>query len=226
MSFEFDHAFICCAPGAPEAELLSAVGLTEGSRNTHAGQGTENRRFFFENGFLELLWVSDAKEAQDPLTRRTRLWERWSQRGAGACPFGMAFRSTGSGAEEPPFPSWRYCPAYLPAGFSIWFADGARLNEPELIGLARPASSSRPSLQPTGHAIPLRRIVSVVVGLPAGTEVSTTLQTAASAGLFSLRQDTTHVLELEFETEREILHDFRPSLPLAIKGALGAGGVR
>jgi Glyoxalase-like domain len=76
--YEIDHVFVCAAFGAPEAEQLIAFGLTEGSRNRHPGQGTANRRFFFRNAMLELLWVESAEEAQGDNVRRLGLWERWS----------------------------------------------------------------------------------------------------------------------------------------------------
>ncbi len=44
---ELDHLFLCCSEGAPEAATLVRRGPTEGSSNTHPGQGTANRRFFF-----------------------------------------------------------------------------------------------------------------------------------------------------------------------------------
>src|SRR5690348_10839908 len=166
MSLELDHVFICCTAGGAEADGLLRLGLLEGSSNTHPGQGTENRRFFFDNAFIELLWVSNPSDAQSPLTRRTRLFERWSQRAAGACPFGIGFRPAGTMVEKPPFPSWQYAPAYLPSGFSIQFAEGTSLQEPELFYLPWPRRSDTKSSQPTAHAVPLRVISSVVVGVP------------------------------------------------------------
>src|SRR5260221_1639892 len=77
---ELDHIFICTSVGAPEAARLAALGLTEGGGNSHTGQGTANRRFFFHNAYLELLWVHDAAEAKSEPSRRTRLWDRWSGR--------------------------------------------------------------------------------------------------------------------------------------------------
>ncbi len=56
---ELDHVFVCTARDAPEAERLRALGLVEGTSNVHHGQGTANRRFFFANAMLELLWVHD-----------------------------------------------------------------------------------------------------------------------------------------------------------------------
>ena len=89
---ELDHVFICASIGAPEADRLVEFGLTEGTRNAHPGQGTANRRFFFHNAMLELLWVHDAAEAQSELVRPTRLWERWAGRSGGACPLALCFR--------------------------------------------------------------------------------------------------------------------------------------
>jgi hypothetical protein len=63
MSVELDHIFICTEVGVPEADQLVTFGLTEGSSNLHLGQGTANRRFFFYNAMLELLWVRRARGA-------------------------------------------------------------------------------------------------------------------------------------------------------------------
>ncbi len=101
--FELDHLFICTSVGAPEADRLIEFGLTEGSPNVHPGQGTANRRFFFQNAMLELLWVRDSAEAESETTRPTRLWERWTGRNNGACPFGFCFRPATSQPGELPF---------------------------------------------------------------------------------------------------------------------------
>ncbi len=113
MRIELDHLFVCTAPGAPEAEKLVQFRLHEGPPSQHAGQGTANRRFAFANAMIELLWVSDAREAQSQSTRRTLLWERWSGREDNASPFGICLRPVDSQDTGPPFPAWEYRPAYL-----------------------------------------------------------------------------------------------------------------
>jgi hypothetical protein len=118
MQFELDHLFVCTAPGAPEAEELVRFGLHEGPANQHPGQGAANRRFAFANAMIELLWVSDATEAQRESARPTLLWERWSRRESGTSPFGICVRPAGSEHPddshdgEAPFPAWEYRPAY------------------------------------------------------------------------------------------------------------------
>lgn len=120
MAFELDHLFICTAVNAPAAAQLTQFGLVEGRSNVHAGQGTANRCFFFHNLMLELLWVHNAAEAQSENTRPTYLWERWSGRAQGTCPFGVCLRPVeGQAPEILPFPTWNYQPTYFPAGVAI-----------------------------------------------------------------------------------------------------------
>jgi hypothetical protein len=71
MALELDHLFIWTDIGAYEAERLVSFGLVEGTPNMHPGQGTTNRRFFFHNAMLELLWVHDPAEARSELIRPT-----------------------------------------------------------------------------------------------------------------------------------------------------------
>src|SRR5262245_35966152 len=123
MALQLHHAFVCASVGAPEARHLLEAGLVEGSRNTHPGQGTANRRFFFERGFLELIWVHDEREARSELAGPTRLWDRWVGRGGAANPFGLCFSSSDGVAAGLPFATWAYRPDYLPDGRSFLLAD-------------------------------------------------------------------------------------------------------
>jgi len=79
MMVELDHVFVCVAPEAPEADTLAAFGLVEGAPNTHPGQGTANRRFYFRNAMLELVWVEHEDETRSPIVAPTNLWERWTR---------------------------------------------------------------------------------------------------------------------------------------------------
>jgi hypothetical protein len=85
---------------------LATFGLTEGTPNTHPGQGTACRRFFFVNSYLELLWVSDIAEAQSEPIQKAHLWERWKSRTSGACPIGLGFRPKGQDDDRAPFCIW------------------------------------------------------------------------------------------------------------------------
>src|SRR3981189_2816584 len=108
MPVELDHLFICPSTGAPEADHLVQFGLTEGTPNTHPGQGTACRRFFFRNAYIELLWVHDPAEAQSEPIRPTHLWKRWAGRAGVACPFGFGFRPRAQQEGGFPCTTWEY----------------------------------------------------------------------------------------------------------------------
>lgn len=140
MTLQLHHVFVCTSLGGPEANALLNAGLIEGSSNIHPGQGTANRRFFFERGFLELLFVLDKLEARSDWTAPTQLWQRWSERGTTANPFGICLSSPRGIDAALPFASWEYRAPYLAEGRHILFADDLPLSEPEIFVLSWPQS--------------------------------------------------------------------------------------
>jgi hypothetical protein len=214
MPIALDHVFICCEEGGPEAQSLLDIGLIEGTGNVHPGQGTANRRFFFHGGFIELLWVHNAAEAQSPLTAPTRLWPRWSGRTKGACPFGIAFSPTGTEVPNPPFAAWAYRPTYLHSSKEIFFADGTTLSEPELFYLAWSNPQASSISQKRDHPNGIVRLNAASVGLPMGTSLSAASSAVQAAGLLSFHVADKYELRLSFEGRETASFDLRPSLPL------------
>jgi len=215
MSVRVDHVFICCAVGAPEADALLGLGLREGSGNTHPGQGTACRRFFFEDAYLELLWVSDASEAQSEAARATRLYERWSERGRTACPFGIVLAPSGVDVTAPPFPSWPYRPSYMPAGLAIDIARDTPLREPEFFYLGFQRDRARLGQEPIAHALPLGSLTNVTVARPAGASAAS--EAARILGLVAFRDTDEYLLELGFDSADRGSADLRPPLPLVLR---------
>jgi hypothetical protein len=217
MALHLHHIFVCTSPGAPEAEALLDAGLVEGSPNTHPGQGTANRRFFFESGFLELLWVHDEREAQSTLTAPTRLWERWTDRGRTANPFGICFSSSHGIDSILPFASWTYRSPYLSEERYILFADKLPLSEPEVFALSWPQVQSSPKTEPMSHPLGLRELRSVSVGLPGPTSISDALRGIRDAGLVKIHRSIAPELVIEFTSRREVWHTV-PALGLSMVG--------
>lgn len=187
--YEIDHVLIFTSTGAPEAERLIAFGLSEGSPNRHPGQGTANRRFFFDNAMLELLWVESPKEAQSDSIRRLGLWERWSRREAGACPFGICYRPASEAGIAPPFESWHYQPPYAPITIAVAVTSD-NFDEPLLFYLGHVGRQARD--EPHAHAAGIRNLSSAVIA--------------------------SSLMELTFDDGMQGLRtDFRPNLPLVIQ---------
>ena len=217
MASEPDHVFICVSVGGEEASALVAFGLTEGPPNVHPGQGTACRRFFFANGYVELLWVSNPAEAQSEPIQPTHLWERWTRRASGACPLGLGFRSKTQHGDSLPFSSWEYRPPYLPAPLCLHVGTNASvLTEPMLfylpLGLR---SAKRPA---PAHRAGLREVTRVVVVSPHADRLSPEMSAVTGIGLAQLHEGPNYHVELGFDGESQSQQaDFRPLLPLVFR---------
>ncbi len=218
-TFELDHLFICCEAGAPEAELLRDFGLTEGPANVHPGQGTANRRFFFHNAMLELLWVDDRAAAQNMRTRPTYLWERWQGRRGDASPFGICLRPQDAATATLPFPAWTYEPIYLPAPHVVHMgANSAVIPEPLLFYLAfgqRPDTGA--VSYPMTHALGFQAITAVRIQGLLQARLSPALQATVHSGVMTWSAGAQHHMEIGFDGEtRSKVIDLRPALPLSL----------
>ena len=218
MAIEFDHLFICTDADAPVADRLVALGLTEGSSNVHPGQGTANRRFFFDNATVEFLWVHDPEEAQSEPIQRTQLWERWRDR-TDVCPFGLCVRSTE--AEPIAFDHWPYRPPYLPDTLSIAVGTNSdRLTEPMLFQTPfgrRPDQFPTEKRQPLKHSLGVRNITRVEVVGPMG-DLSPELQAIRNIPHVHFKVGSEYYVTLGFDQEQKgQCIDLRPDLPLIMK---------
>jgi hypothetical protein len=221
IAFELDHLFVFTNVGAPEADRLVSLGLTEGSRNVHPGQGTANRRFFFRNAMLELLWVSDEQEAQSEPIARTRLWERSQWRRTGASPFGICLRSSDGETAALPFETWSHRPPYLPTGIEIAVAASTSPGEPMLFAISfggQPDAAPPDRREPIEHPLGVREITDVRVTLTGDGPFTPSLHAAQQLGIASFVRDRDHLMEVTFDNaSRGEAADLRPRLPLTLR---------
>lgn len=91
---ELDHIFIFTPKPGNEADCLVESGLVEGPGNKHPGQGTANRRFFFKNCYLEILWVENEEELMSEQVAPSMLWQRSGTNIKKASPFGLCLSNT------------------------------------------------------------------------------------------------------------------------------------
>lgn len=212
MALELDHIFILTDKAPHCAERLSALGLVEGTSNSHSGQGTSNHRFFCENSMLELLYISDAEEARNGPGQKLRLTERSGS--DVASPFGLVFKQ-GGGSQKEPFPGWRYHPDYFGGIRYFHIGESAdRLVEPLCIYLP---FDFHPTENEPPQAERFARITKLIISVPV-KRPSAVLEAAAECELISIRLNEPHQMEVEFNEAGEGQEqDFRPSMPLIVR---------
>lgn len=215
---ELDHVFVFAAPAAADAAAaeLAAWGLVEGTPNVHPGQGTANRRFFFANAFLELLFVRDAAEVQSPPIAATHLGDRARWRETGYSPYGVCVRTAGAPL---PFPTWPYRPPYLPAGMHIDVAADTAPHEPFVFAIpfgGRPDAAPPDRRQPLAHPSGATMITALRMTLPGAA--SPALLALQHAGVVMLAHGDAPALALELDHARAgRMLDLHPGLPLVLR---------
>lgn len=215
-----DHIFLTVTPGAEEeAESLISLGLREGSSNRHPGQGTADRRFLFDNAFLELLYLVDRAEARSEITEPTGLYDRLASSAEGVSPVGICFRPSHHTESTAPFAAWHYRPRYLPSSLSVEIAQ-APLEEPMwfYLGFARrPDLRAGENHEPRDHPLGVRRISRVRVTIPGGRPLSGAALAAAACPEMDVVRGDHHILELQLDEGRQgAVRDYRPLMPLVL----------
>jgi hypothetical protein len=219
MGYEVDHLFVLTDVGAPVAEALVRLGITEGRPNRHAGQGTANRRFFFDNAMLELAWVESEVEARSLPARPLRLADRWKERSIGGCPFGICLRARNAETIVPPFQSFEYRPSFFHAGHVAHIAHDLPLSEPLWFFITRshgPDALPSEQRRPTTHRIGIANITEVTITLPK-TPTTATEAAAAACGV-AVQIGGVHHLQIVFDGGRRgRVHHFGPGLPMEFR---------
>ena len=214
---ELDHVYIVVEPGAAAAvQALRQAGLVvDSSVRRHPGEGTASVAAFFDNAYLELLWV-DSSVTVDSLHRqdwvaftRAETWRR-----SGASPFGLGLHFLSGTAADLQVPM-RLDSAYVllrqPAESlaADLFVMPARSAVPAWVDRFK---SRRPDL--FAHPLGVRRVTRATVRGPPPHRPHAA---ALAPRLISFEDATTPQLVLEFDEGRQHRTiDLRPVLPLVL----------
>jgi len=113
-----NHIFIFCNNHDEVASELIEFGFKEGSSRIHPNQGTQNRKFYFNDFFIEILWIHNIDEATSTLTSPTKLYERSRYKYNDASPFGLCVNYS-TNDDELFKKRLNYKPTYLPSTMTI-----------------------------------------------------------------------------------------------------------
>ena len=170
---EIDYIFVCTPPLAADADRLADFGLQPGRSRVHAGQGTQNVCFFFDNAYLELLGRYDEAEARSPVVAPLGLWERIHWQQTGACPFGICLRLVSGSLEAVSAETWSYAAPFLPPDVTLPIFTPPNAVDLPLVFLSPaavlPARSPASADLPLGHLGDRRTLTQIILQLPVTT---------------------------------------------------------
>jgi Glyoxalase-like domain len=212
---EVDHIFIFSDKQGKEAEELIDFGFTEGSSRVHAGQGTTNRKFYFENFFLEILWVINESEIKSDLVSSTKLWERSNFAENGISPFGLCLVNT----EDTDIlfeNSLKYQPDYFPKGLEIEILTNEKANYLPWTFRLPFKGEKKKTTEPTIHKNGISELTKVEFGIPVADQNDYLLNFEGEKSI-SFNQNSAHNLTLIFDDNKRNETKIFDTLPLIIK---------
>lgn len=199
---EIDHIFIFSNKKGIEADDLVEFGFTEGSSRVHPGQGTTNRKFYFENFFLEILWVISEKEIQSEVTAKTKLWERSQFQKNQHSRFGLCLVNSES-TDELFQQSEVYQPDYFPKEMSIDIITNEE--NPKLPWTFRLPYRGKKKMhnEPTGHSNGVTSITKAIFEYPMENDNLNFLQHFQAVDTIKFINGNSTRLILEFDNNRQ-----------------------
>jgi hypothetical protein len=222
---ELDHAYIVVEPPVSRAtEALRRAGLTVDTGITHHdGQGTASLAVFFDNAYLELLWVDPGTPVDSAHLGDLADFNRAARwRTSGASPFGIGLHFlAGTSADLPIRARQAPAPHLGPAAFYLLLRQPQDSLEADIFIM--PASAAvpawisryrgrRPDL--FAHALGASRITRVVLyGPPTNRPRAADL--TVQRVTFEVAETQYMLVELDAGRQGRVW-DLRPALPLVL----------
>jgi hypothetical protein len=223
---ELDHIFIFTHEHDQLAASLKRLGLSEGTPNVHPGQGTACRRFFFQNAYLEIVWVSNEEEIKSAAIAKARLWERSQYCLTNHCPFGLSFRARNQTNNSITLlfdDAWRYYSAFLPEGQFVNIASNEKFPaEPLLFEIpffaVAPKDYPLKKQQPLTHKMGFKEITSVSLTLATITgTLSPAMKKVLEHSIVKVLEGKDYWVAIEFDNGKKgEVQDFYPLAPLTL----------
>jgi len=213
---KIDHIFICSDNHGHEADQLVEMGLVEGSSRIHRGQGTRNRKFYFHNFFLEILWMHNEREILNDRTAPTKLWNRINYKKSGYTPFGLCL--TRMPDTDPLFANCLlYTPAYFPEDKPIEFlTHESQPLLPATFRLPFPKSANPPN-EPLHHPIKIKQLTKATFGVPSTGLAHPFTQFFQDVAQIEFQLADQPILTLEFDEGRQGINRQVDELSLVIR---------
>ena len=223
---ELDHVFIVVTPGAAaEIAALRGAGFTVAAdARKHDGQGTASVAAYFENAYLELIWVDSSVS----VTREHAKTAQWFRDAAawrvnGHSPFGFGLRRVAGDTSALPVPVKREAASWLRPGEAYellyqpadslaadFFVVPARTAVPRWVARAREREPDLWQHAGGGREITLVRVLGLPHQHPAALGV-------LQPGRIETELAATPILELHLDGGvRGERIDLRKTLPLVI----------
>lgn len=216
---ELDHVVVFTRVDAPEAQALESLGLTGfGGTTRHGNLGTASTSFFFENAYLELLWVRDESAAREALRPvGFDMQSRMTWRETAASPFGLMLRRRSGSTAPLPFPTRLVKAGWMPGEVFVEFA--AEVCAEPYYGIVPESltyTSFKSNIPALPHPLGVKRLTGVRITVE-NNDLSPNASLLSTNGVATIEVGTSRLMELTFDDGLQgKTVDVRPTLPLRL----------
>lgn len=221
---EVDHLVVYVSEGTTSVSVLQEFGLHCSSRRVQRPeQGTASQIIFFENAYLELIWVED-EQAVEEYAARTGIdilkRTRWQQSRASSFGVGLRYAS-GTADQRKYWVEWMRSHTYI----NLAAENLASLEEPlcfvipDSIALTTWLDRSLEAHQQLiSHPLGVRTLTGVKITVNSDKELTNSVSLLDRNGIVAIKRGTSPLLELTFDggAKGKIL-DARPMLPILLR---------
>jgi len=185
-----DHIYIFSNKGTEINDLIE-FGLTEGSGRIHQGIGTANRRIFFENFYLEILWIENEKEAKN--IEKISIWERGNYKQSNYSRFGLCLENT-CDTDNIFQNSIKWQPDFLPIGEQVEIITNEKM--PWIFKF--PKNRKKKIDEPKEHKVGIKQLTKAIFNLK-NIEFEKKLKVIQTNSIIEFNQTSEDLLILEFD---------------------------
>ncbi|MCC5601623.1 VOC family protein [Nostoc favosum] len=232
---EVDHIFVCTTKDAESISVLQELGLHCSNQAVqHFKQGTASKIIFFENTYLELIWIEDKHLVeQQSVHTGVHTLSRLHGQHIRASPFGVGLRrkfNHGNLRSHSTlyWSEWMRClRRATPTQMSISFAAENLVNQEEPFCFMIPDSIALTAwLDPSltahqkliSHPLGVKKLTSVKITINSDKHLTDAMSLLSTHSSVVIERGESPLLELTFdEGIREKNLDARPILPILLK---------
>ncbi|MCG6136125.1 MAG: hypothetical protein MET45_15990 [Nostoc sp. LLA-1] len=226
---EVDHIFICMKQAAESVSVLQELGLYCSNQLVqHVNQGTASKIFFFENFYLELIWIEDKYTVEQQQSELTDVHQLTRIRGqyTGASPFGIGLRRKSNQSNLIPHSSL-YQAELMRTQMAINFAAENLAHQEEPFCFIMPdcialttwldlASTAHQQL--ISHPLGIKKLTNVKITVNSDKDLTNAISLLCINNAVTIERGETPLIELTFDQGmREKKLDARPTLPILLK---------
>ncbi|ACB52386.1 hypothetical protein cce_3038 [Crocosphaera subtropica ATCC 51142] len=226
---EIDHLVIYTAEPIAAVSMLQELGLHSSSQTLRRNnQGTASTIFFFENIYLEIVWIEDYQKVQHYRTQTNiDILSRVNWKQTGASPFAIGLRQTTSLSRLPYGDDDNGISQRLNVNGWVNFASDnlATLSEPICYSISNLMAlttwldnSSEEHQQLITHPLNIKKLTDLQITLTQHNLLTQAVSLLESHNLVSINRGTAPQLDLTFDHHQQGQYiDVRPILPLVLK---------